>query len=518
MSVFWGFGKVFSGIFGKLFGKKFCAHARDFRGFGGRFGGFLSLFGAPFGLFGTLFKLFSKLFRLFSWLFSARIPAHLPHSSTSALFSLAFIFSLLPSIAFGAVGERLQWESGKTLLGFFEQNLIPLKLYYNLTSQDKELTAEVKANATYYTLRSEGGDLLHALIPVSDKVQIHIYKKGDDFKIDFIPIISFKKDQILAISLQSSPYQDIYNTTNDILLATEFANIYRRSISTRTLHVDDKIALIFTRSYRLGKPFGIPEIKATMVESAKKAHFGFLHTNGHYYDKNGKEMAGFALEVPVRYTRISSRFSAGRKHPILKVVRPHYGVDYAAKIGTPIIAAASGKVIFAGVRGGYGKVVEIAHGDGLKTLYAHMSAIHTRTGASVKVGTIIGRVGNTGVSTGPHLHFGVYKYNQPINPLGRIRTAKSELSGKEKKAFLEVATLYENELVGALDSANWQESKYVLITQGGGAQDQDDAQNEDEAESSQDEGANEGAIDEAESSEAGASSAESRGAKSSQSA
>lgn len=479
MSVFWDFRKVFSGIFGKLFG-------------------------VPFVLFGTLFKLCA-----------ARIPARLPHSSTSALLSLAFIFSLSPNVTFGAVGERLQWESGKTLLGFFEQNLIPLKLYYNLTSQDKELTAEVKANATYYTLRSESGDLLHALIPVSDKVQIHIYKKGDDFKIDFIPIISFKKDQILAISLQSSPYQDIYNTTNDILLATEFANIYRRSISTRTLHVDDKIALIFTRSYRLGKPFGIPEIKATMVESAKKAHFGFLHTNGHYYDKNGKEMAGFALEVPVRYTRISSRFSAGRKHPILKVVRPHYGVDYAAKIGTPIIAAASGKVIFAGVRGGYGKVVEIAHGDGLKTLYAHMSAIHTRTGASVKVGTIIGRVGNTGVSTGPHLHFGVYKYNQPINPLGRIRTAKSELSGKEKKAFLEVATIYESELVGALDSANWQESKHVLITQGGGAQDQDEAQNEDEAESSQDEGA----IDEAESSEAGeagASGAKSSSAESSQ--
>ena len=78
--------------------------------------------------------------------------------------------------SFGAVGERLNWESGLTLLGFFEQNLIPLRLYYNLSPQDKELTAEVKANATYYTLRNEQGDLLHALIPISDSVQMHIYK------------------------------------------------------------------------------------------------------------------------------------------------------------------------------------------------------------------------------------------------------------------------------------------------------------------------------------------------------
>lgn len=78
-------------------------------------------------------------------------------------------------ICLGAIGERMQWSNGLTLLAFFEQNLIPLKLYYNLPAQDKELTAEVKANATYYTLRNENGDLLHALIPISNDVQMHIY-------------------------------------------------------------------------------------------------------------------------------------------------------------------------------------------------------------------------------------------------------------------------------------------------------------------------------------------------------
>lgn len=368
------------------------------------------------------------------------------------------------NISTAAVGERLNWGSGLTLLGFFEQNLIPLKLYYNLSPQDKELTAEVKANATYYTLRNDSGDLLHALIPISDSVQMHIYKTKDTYKLDFIPIIAFAKSQTLVVSVQNSPYQDIVNATTDVLLAAEFSNIYKKSVASRTMHAGDRLAIVFERDYRLGKPFGIPNIQAGMIETAKKQNFVFLHTNGHYYDSNAKEMAGFTLEVPVQYTRISSRFSHGRKHPILKIVRPHYGVDYVAKAGTPIRAAASGKVVFAGVRGGYGKVVEIAHEGGLKTLYAHMQSIHTRLGAYVRSGTIIGRVGSTGMSTGPHLHFGVYKFNQPINPLGRIRTAKSELSGKEKKEFLALAKDYADAIDSVLESSDFTAQQFYLIT------------------------------------------------------
>ena len=381
--------------------------------------------------------------------------------------SLVFIVCMWlcgANISTAAVGERLNWGSGLTLLGFFEQNLIPLKLYYNLSPQDKELTAEVKANATYYTLRNDAGDLLHALIPISDSVQMHIYKVKDTYKLDFIPIIAFAKSQTLAISVQNSPYQDIVNATTDVLLAAEFSNIYKKSVASRTMHAGDRLAIVFERDYRLGKPFGIPNIQASMIETAKRQNFVFLHTNGHYYDSNAKEMAGFTLEVPVQYTRISSRFSHGRKHPILKIVRPHYGVDYVAKAGTPIRAAASGKVVFAGVRGGYGKVVEIAHEGGLKTLYAHMQSIHTRLGAYVRSGTIIGRVGSTGMSTGPHLHFGVYKFNQPINPLGRIRTAKSELSGKEKKEFLALAKDYTDAIDSVLESSDFTAQQFYLIT------------------------------------------------------
>ena len=133
--------------------------------------------------------------------------------------------------------------------------------------------------------------------------------------------------------------------------------------------------------------------------------------------------------------RISSRFSLGRKHPILGTVRPHYAVDYAAPKGTPIVAAADGVVIFAGKRGGYGRnLIEIRHENKSKTLYAHMNSFASgmKSGKKVKRGQLIGRVGSTGLSTGPHLHFGLYRNNVPINPLSSVK-AVSERAARQGK-------------------------------------------------------------------------------------
>lgn len=368
---------------------------------------------------------------------------------------ILLLFFGFASVSFSAVGERLAWANGLTLLGFFEQNLIPIKLYYNLPAQDKELTAEVKAGAIYYTLRNDNGDLLHALIPISNSAQIHIYKQKDEFRLDFIPIVSFKKEQILTLKVQVSPYIDIMEATKDKVLAGEFSNIFARSPAT-TMHKDDKLSILYERDYRLGETFGSPDIRASMIEVAKKPLFVFQYTNGNYYDSNGKEMAGFHFMPPVSYTRISSRFSLGRKHPVLKIVRPHYGVDYVASAGTPVRATAAGRVVFAGVRGGYGKVIEIAHNGGIKSLYAHLSSINIRTGAQVKAGTFIGKVGSTGLSTGAHLHFGLYKLNQPIDPLKRIRTVASELSGREKEKFLQLAKGLQERVLSVAQSVRFE--------------------------------------------------------------
>jgi murein DD-endopeptidase MepM/ murein hydrolase activator NlpD len=126
-----------------------------------------------------------------------------------------------------------------------------------------------------------------------------------------------------------------------------------------------------------------------------------------YYTPEGKGMRKAFLRAPVDFTRVSSNFNPNRLHPVLKTRRPHQGVDYAARTGTPIMAAGDGRVISAGVNGGYGKAVVLQHGGNVTTLYAHMSRIAPgmRAGRRVSQGEVIGYVGMTGLASGPHLHY-----------------------------------------------------------------------------------------------------------------
>lgn len=347
---------------------------------------------------------------------------------------------------FGAVAEERTWAKGATLLNFLEENAIPLSLYYSLGTEDKELAAEIYSGVRYHVLKDERTQtLLQALIPITEDSQIHIYKESSGYGMNVIPISYFEKSQSIALAINSSPYQDILEATGDYALAGEFVSAYRNSLDfRRSIRKDDKLAILYERKYRLGKPFGAPLIKASMVETRGRPNYLFLFKDGRYYDESGREMANFLLITPLQYTRISSRFSTGRKHPILGIVRPHLGVDYAAPKGTPIKAAGDGKVTFAGNKGGYGKTIIIAHADGYKTLYAHLNRIANgiRAGVTVKQGKLIGTVGSSGLSTGPHLHLGLYKNERAIDPLKSLRITKSTLGGKEKREFMEVAHHY----------------------------------------------------------------------------
>ncbi|WP_120952931.1 peptidoglycan DD-metalloendopeptidase family protein [Helicobacter sp. L8] len=337
---------------------------------------------------------------------------------------------------YGAVGERLVWDKGATLLGFLNKNKIDAKVYYNLTLQDKELGAEIRAGVPYYTLRDDQGVLLQALIPVSEAVQLRVFKQEDHYHIDFIPIVFSSVQKTLSLRVQKSPYRDILKATGNARLAQEFMDIYKKTVNFKRVLKGDQLIAIYTHKHRLDRPFGFPSIQAAMLETSRRPHFIFAY-EGKYYDAQGKEVMEFFLEKPVHYSRISSKFSHGRMHPILKEMRPHYGVDLAAKLGASVRAATEGHVIFMGYKGGYGRTIEIKYGKELRLLYAHLSAFTPglKVHSYVKRGQVIGKVGSTGLSTGPHLHFGVYKNDRPIDPLGRIRTAKNQLNGQDKERF-----------------------------------------------------------------------------------
>ncbi|RDU58136.1 peptidoglycan DD-metalloendopeptidase family protein [Helicobacter sp. MIT 99-5507] len=360
---------------------------------------------------------------------------------------IIYLIALFVTTCFGATSSNQVWGKGYTFLKFLETYNIPSNVYWDLYPEDKELTAEIYAGVRYYTLIDDNNTLLQALIPLNDETQIHITKDDQTYKVDFIPVKYFSSTNSIALSIQKSPYQDIVDLTGDTNLANEFVNTYKNTINfNRNVLKNDKLALIYHSKYRLGRIFGTPDIKASLVETNGIPNFLFAYSDGKYYDQNGNGISRLLFRTPVSNARISSRFSLNRIHPILKVKRPHYGVDYAAPHGTNVKAAANGRVIFAGTKSGYGKVVEISHENGLKTLYAHLSKINAKKGQKVQTGQIIGKVGNSGLSTGSHLHFGLYRNNKPINPLSNINSKKSVLAKEQKEEFLKLAKQYEEQL------------------------------------------------------------------------
>jgi murein DD-endopeptidase MepM/ murein hydrolase activator NlpD len=156
-----------------------------------------------------------------------------------------------------------------------------------------------------------------------------------------------------------------------------------------------------------------------------------------YYDRLGRGIGRGFLRFPVAFTRVTSDFNTARFHPILKRTVPHYGVDFAAPVGTPVEAVADGRVLKAGWFGGNGRFVKIQHDDVYETSYSHLSRISeaVREGGLVKKGQVIGYVGSTGLATGPHLHFALYRDGKYVDPMKANLPRSQSLTGKELAAF-----------------------------------------------------------------------------------
>jgi len=349
--------------------------------------------------------------------------------------------------------EELKWPKGETFLSFLDRNHLPSSIYYTLDKEEQELAAEIVAGVKYYVLKSEDNQLEQVLIPIGEELQMHIKKKDDKFVMEIIPIILQNEKRTLAIEIHNSPYVDILNATNSYALANEFSQSFRGEVNLRNLQKGDKLVLLYEQKRRLGKLFGSLKINVSMVETAKKKNYIYFYKEN-YYDPKGQELDSFLLSNPVNYTRISSPFTQMRWHPILQKYRAHLGIDYAASVGTPVKAAGNGKVLFVGEKGGYGNTIEINHDSSFKTLYGHLNgfAKGLRGGQSVKQGQVIAYVGNTGLSTGPHLHFGLYRNNVAIDPASVVKLAKSALSGHELKAFIDYTTELRKKVESALEN------------------------------------------------------------------
>jgi len=362
---------------------------------------------------------------------------------------------------FGMKVNYQQWEKGQTFSDYMDARNIPRSLLDTISKEDQKFLLEIRNDYYYYELLDDNGTLEQALIPISKEMQIHLFKKdvANKYGFDIIPIVYKDSEYFGKITITSNPYSDTLETVKYPKVAERLSMALKGVIDTNKLHKKDEVAFLYTQRTRLGKLYAPPKIKIVHVHIGKQEKFIYVDEDGYGYDAVGKKVAytvtgkkkviymrrvrngkGSRFGMPLRHPRITSSFSYRRWHPILHRYRPHHGTDFGARRGTPLLAVNDGKVIFSGWMGGYGKVVKIKHAGGYISLYAHQSRIRVKRGQRVKKGQIIGYVGSTGRSTGPHLHFGLMKNGRWVDPMKVLR----KKSIKTGKSVLKKFTKYED--------------------------------------------------------------------------
>lgn len=227
-------------------------------------------------------------------------------------------------------------------------------------------------------------------------------------------------------------------------LAMTLSDVYAWSIDFFGLQKGDYFKVVFVEKYIDSIPVGIEDIKYAVFNHMGQDCYAIpFEQDGfrQYFDQDGKSTRKVFLKAPLKYSRISSYFSHARKHPVLKIVRPHHGVDYAAPTGTPVHTIGDGVVVKKCYSGGAGNMITIRHAHSYTTSYMHLSkfAKGVNVGSRVRQGQVIGYVGSTGLATGPHLDFRVYKNGTPINPLKMISPPTNPVKESDMPAFRAVA-------------------------------------------------------------------------------
>ena len=229
----------------------------------------------------------------------------------------------------------------------------------------------------------------------------------------------------LCGTINSSLYETVLELCSLPELALKLSEVYAWQIDFHTeIRKGDNFKVIYQEKIHPAGSKKVGRILAALFNNREKSFYavGFSNADGRwdYFDLEGTSLRRAFLRSPFKYMpRISSRFSRRRFHPILKIFRPHLGIDYAAPTGTPILALGDGRVTYRGWNGGFGRFIRVKHNGMYTTTYGHLSRYvrGIKVGSWVKQGQVIGYVGTTGLSTGPHLDFRFYKNGQPVNPL-----------------------------------------------------------------------------------------------------
>jgi len=299
---------------------------------------------------------------------------------------------------------------------------------------------------------SPGDSILAFEYITNDLKKYRLEKVDDKYTNQIINIDLDKKIEFVGGLIETNLWDAIINQLPDAELFTRITDIYAWEIDFLTeSRAGDTFKMIYETLFKDGKFIKCGDILAVEYNLSGTRHQAFLYTDpsGYtdYYDENGYSIRRELIKSPLNYPRVSSGYSMRRLHPIFKIYRPHLGVDYAAPIGTPVVAAGDGIIKVKDWINGFGNYIEIQHDFGLSTGYGHLSGFAQGIvkNRRVRQGQLIGFVGSTGISTGPHLDYRVRKNKRYVNPLKMTVPASPPLKMENKNEFLKI--VFERQMI-----------------------------------------------------------------------
>jgi murein DD-endopeptidase MepM/ murein hydrolase activator NlpD len=351
-------------------------------------------------------------------------------------------------------------KSGDTFGSLLEKQNLDGRQVYDIVAKVKDTfdVRSIRIGKPFTILRSKDR---------TNKIQVLIYQPDrlNFYVIDFRDsIVVYKKakpltfkTRTIAGALNGSLSETLQNLKVDPALAPRIAKIYAWSIDFFKLKKEDKFALKFTERYINDTIYdGVDSLKAAFFEYKGKKVYAFPFApdanikKQQYFDEEGKTLKNFFLKAPLKFVNITSRFAKNRFHPVQLIWKAHKGTDYAAPTGTPIMTTAAGVVEQAGFTTGNGNFVKVKHDKTYSTQYLHMSKILVRRGQRVTQGQVIGKVGSTGLATGPHVCYRFWRNGIQVDALRLNLPTSTPMDSKYRQKYME----YMNPLKRELDSVS----------------------------------------------------------------
>ncbi len=334
-----------------------------------------------------------------------------------------------PTIEYGIVVDSLHAITGKVKSGQVMSTLLrdlgadskhTSKLHL-IDPEDFDMR-RLRAGKSYVAYYSNDSiDSLRYLVYLESLIDYTVFHFEDSIHVEKGHRPTRLERKTSRAVIESSLWNAIAGQDLNFLLALELSDMYAWTIDFFGLQKNDAFTVYYDEEYVDSTSVGIHQIYAANFRHMGQDTYAYYFANDSvegFWDENGHSLKKAFLKAPLSYSRISSGFTYARKHPIFKTVRPHTGVDYAAPMGTPVMSIGDGVVIAKGYMGGGGHTVKIKHNSVYTSAYLHLSRYgKINVGSRVKQGDIIGYVGSTGHSTGPHLDFRIWKNGTPVNPL-----------------------------------------------------------------------------------------------------